>query len=612
MRICTKIIVLATLFSLFSMGWSQCDHGYTEYDGECYYDDDLNFLTLLIYLNEIEFELFYDIGITIWQNGRINTLFLEGLSIHEVPENIQNLDSLVTLSFSDNELEHLPATIGNLPSLNTLLLSNNLLVDIPEEIGNLSDLEFLHMPGNQLVELPTTISTLSSIISLNIDNNLFTTFPAEIMELSTLRYVYLANNEIHELPSNIGILSSLQILSAYTNNIFHIPSTIGNLSNLYYLDFANNELIGIPENICDIYDNLTVFNINLNNICPPYPHCLDEADLGEQDTSNCLSCDEGYTEISEIPWTVYYDDTNNCFYQSDLDVLQDFIDNSQGGDNPPPNDLTPIELCGQVWISGRLVNLCCSGYDVDQDQCYIDFELNIPESIENLDSLIIFSLEYNQLSGIPESIGNLTNLEGLILHHNQITNLPESIGNLTNLTVLDIDNNQLTTIPESIGNLTSLIRLLLPYNQITSIPDGIGNMTILTDLYLFYNNLTSIPESIGNLISLEQLWLSDNQLTTLPESICDIPYDCNILVQNNQLCEEYHYDCIDGWGEQTTSDCIVIGDINADGTINIIDIVLLANMILGDQYDQIADLNEDLELNILDIVIMVSIILGND
>jgi len=56
-----------------------CDDGYTEYDGECYYDEDLNFLTLLIYMNEIEFELHYDIGLTIWQNGRINTLLLEGM-----------------------------------------------------------------------------------------------------------------------------------------------------------------------------------------------------------------------------------------------------------------------------------------------------------------------------------------------------------------------------------------------------------------------------------------------------------------------------------------------------------------------------------------------------
>jgi len=97
-------------------------------------------------------------------------------------------------------------------------------------------------------------------------------------------------------------------------------------------------------------------------------------------------------------------------------------------------------------------------------------------------------------------------------------------------------------------------------------------LTNLTDLYLFSNNLTSIPESIGNLISLEELWLSDNLLSYIPESICDIPEECNILVHNNQLCEEYHYDCIDGWGEQ---ECVEyqIGDecVTQDGWIGFYD-----------------------------------------
>ena len=276
-----------TAFLLFiGLVWGQCDEGYTEYDGQCYYDNDLSFLTLIIYLNDIEFELFYDIGLTIWQNGHINTLLLEGLAIHEVPTNIQNLDSLITLSFSDNELEYIPAAIGNLPSLNTLMLSNNLLIEIPEEIGNLSNLEFLHLPGNQLVSLPSTVSNLSSLISLNIDNNLVTIFPSGIMELNTLRYFYMANNIMQELPSDIGILSALELLSAYSNNIVQIPSSIGELNNLYHLDLMNNELTDIPETICNIYDNLTVFSIGLNNICPPYPDCIED-NMGEQDTTNC-------------------------------------------------------------------------------------------------------------------------------------------------------------------------------------------------------------------------------------------------------------------------------------------------------------------------------------
>jgi len=46
------------------------------------------------------------------------------------------------------------------------------------------------------------------------------------------------------------------------------------------------------------------------------------------------------------------------------------------------------------------------------------------------------------------------------------------------------------------------------------------------------------------------LYLYDNQLTSIPESICNLPSNCYISISNNQLCEEYHYDCIDEWGEQ--------------------------------------------------------------
>ncbi len=79
-------------------------------------------------------------------------------------------------------------------------------------------------------------------------------------------------------------------MSVYTNNISQIPSSIGDLGNLYYLDFANNELTDLPETLCVIYDNLTVFYLGLNDICPPYPECLTESDIGEQDTSECSEC----------------------------------------------------------------------------------------------------------------------------------------------------------------------------------------------------------------------------------------------------------------------------------------------------------------------------------
>ena len=54
----------------------------------------------------------------------------------------------------------------------------------------------------------------------------------------------------------------------------------------------------------------------------------------------------------------------------------------------------------------------------------------------------------------------------------------------------------------------------------------------------------------------------------------------------------------------------LLGDVNGDGIVNVIDIVLIVNYILDDLYIIEADLNEDGTVNILDIVILTTIILG--
>ena len=60
--------------------------------------------------------------------------------------------------------------------------------------------------------------------------------------------------------------------------------------------------------------------------------------------------------------------------------------------------------------------------------------------------------------------------------------------------------------------------------------------------------------------------------------------------------------------------CQAIGDANADGEINVLDVVLTVNLILcadcPDNYSECSDINADGEINVLDVVSLVNLILG--
>ena len=62
--------------------------------------------------------------------------------------------------------------------------------------------------------------------------------------------------------------------------------------------------------------------------------------------------------------------------------------------------------------------------------------------------------------------------------------------------------------------------------------------------------------------------------------------------------------------ELDDGDCGIAGDINLDGSVNILDIISVANCILSDCSEPCSDLNVDGTINILDIINLVNIILN--
>ena len=56
---------------------------------------------------------------------------------------------------------------------------------------------------------------------------------------------------------------------------------------------------------------------------------------------------------------------------------------------------------------------------------------------------------------------------------------------------------------------------------------------------------------------------------------------------------------------------VLLGDMNNDGIINILDIIAVVNIVLVSDYDSTADLNGDNVVNVLDIIAVVNITLGS-
>ena len=175
------------------------------------------------------------------------------------------------------------------------LSGNELSGEIPSEIGELVNLNYINLRFNELSgSIPNSICGLTDLTTLSLSyNQLSGSIPDEIGNLIHLESLYLQNNELNGT----------------------IPSSLGELENLNNLGLFENQLEGtIPEEMCTIYQNLDYLGIYSNNLCPPYPDCLSEESIGDQDTSLCeplINQDE-----SEISSYHLYDAYPNPFNPS--------------------------------------------------------------------------------------------------------------------------------------------------------------------------------------------------------------------------------------------------------------------------------------------------------
>ena len=377
-----------------------------------------------------------------------------------------------------------------------------------------------------------------------------------------------------EMINGIEYNGSILDIEVYNNgslNEIYCISNTNNCSEIYPNSMSTFSIDIIEENL-----SFEVIPQNRNDLSKTFNLFV----------NNLPECETGfsYFDLSDIPNSTIVLDGAQCFSDIDLDVLNDIISiNNLDIDSP-------IALGTQNWFNGKITRLLIGNY-------------------------------YDG--------GNIT-----------LTTLPESIGDFQSMAMLYLNYNELTSLPNSITQLSNLVYLVLNFNQITSLPENIGDLSNLIWIDLGYNSLEYIPESIGNLDIMSYFWIFNNNLTTLPDSICNLNIDFNGLDGNflpyfgcggNQLCGELP-ECIANSDNFNTSidplyysflitveqDCSIscnLLDVNDDGVINVMDIILTINIIIGqvqpsDQESCAADSNGDLIINVLDIIEIVNTIIS--
>ncbi len=367
-------------------------------------------------------------------------------------------------------------------------------------------------------------------------------------------------------------------------------------------------------------------------------------------------CDLGFTSIDD-----------GCYFQNDLDVLDQFIYNSSGSinmilDSNNNGIIESLELCSQNWENGRIIKFDCNPIVNIDGYNWINISGEMPGNISNWSNIEEFLIPYNDISGIvPENICDLN----LDFSNNNVFDLtsnslcppyPECIepfvgsqsnwgtgscelGNCYDFGVEDVaiiefnGDNLLNPAQDPYGVGTILASL---HNAGPSCSQYPGLMITTDTPGVTFPYATSY-EAEGQIVNWwYAIFAGDTYFSSTTFEVSPfIPQgtEINFTIETVTMgC--YEEDCIDDpychecpltpavslnlvIGEQYPN---MLGDANLDGDVNIVDIIEAINFILyvEDIYNEgnmflfnLINMNDDNTINILDVILMVDYILSN-
>uniref|UniRef100_UPI00398F30D0 toll-like receptor 8 n=1 Tax=Pristiophorus japonicus TaxID=55135 RepID=UPI00398F30D0 len=448
-------------------------------------------------------------------------------SIHIHPYAFQHLKNLHTLQLSGNSLyKILSSWFQNITSLKVLQLRWNYLIteiatgDFLNHLPKVEELDLSYNYFNQRypkhMNLSSNFSKLVSLKTLLFQCYVFKEIEAQhlkpLFSLRNLTLLNLSTNFISQ--SNLSMFrnfTSLQVLYLSENRITPQSDSralkdIGSVTETNgvedgYRGKDHAFVTSVQRECCSYGKTLDLSRNSIFFINPKQFEGFEEIRCLKL-SSNAIAQAFNGTEFTNVPNLKYLDLSHNC------------IDPAY---NNAFKELKQLEVLDLSYNSNYFV--------VGTVTHHLMF-------IENLKSLKVLNLKWNQIFTLTEPGLNSDSLEILEFQGNRLDILWDVADhgcryihlfkNLTNLTHLDIANNKLCDIPSIVyRNLPhKLSDLSLAYNHLGHFDFlNLQRFKNLQTLSLSGNKLKTFNGTLHNYVtSLKNLFLNHNQIATLPDN----------------------------------------------------------------------------------------------
>ena len=394
----------------------------------------------------------------------LRELKLTGNLLTEVPEFLERIQNLTTLSLNSNKIQNF---LVNLPNLEVLDLTCNLLTDfevVPPRILKLS------LAFNRIVSLDFTSSTLKM---LNLAGNDIRHVPNGTL-FESLTEIDLSFNKLNSISTIATVAPKLQKLSAGFNFIEEFPMPLP--ETIEEITLSTNRITTIPD--LSHFSSLKRLKVDRNFVkeLPGLPASLEFLDVDHnrisQCTEVCLKSMKALLIVENMLEQVPLMDKSSMSILSLRRNRLFEIDTSRLCQTLTRIDLTNNNLKsipGSLFSLPQLKQLILSCNQITE----------IPKEIEHC-SLLLLNISENPVSTLPPLPPSLSVFVGSCC---KFESVPATLARVKRLSAIDMSNNKLKTFP----NFPGAEYLVLSCNCIDTFDSFSENIRVLD---LSHNRLT--------------------------------------------------------------------------------------------------------------------------